>query len=70
MKLKEEDVKELCQKGVSRKGGFTKRQFAVLDIEWPPIKGWKRNLVGRFITVDQWNRFIELNPDGEQTTFF
>jgi hypothetical protein len=70
MKLTEEDVEELCQKGASRKGGWSKRQFAVLDIEWPPEKGWKKRLVGRSITADQWNRFIDLNPDGDQTTLF
>lgn len=35
-------TEELLQRGKSSRGGWTKEQFAIIGIYWPPIFGWKK----------------------------
>jgi hypothetical protein len=30
----------------TRNGGYTKRQLALLNVHWPPVSGWKAQVVG------------------------
>jgi hypothetical protein len=48
--------------------GWTKAQLAVMGIAWPPVKGWKRSLIGKQITDDEKRRFesAKKKPFGHQ----
>lgn len=35
------------------RGGWTKKQLAVLGVPWPPPKGWLKAVVGTQITESQ-----------------
>jgi hypothetical protein len=50
------------QHGSSAKGyvGWTKPQLRVLDVGWPPRKGWVKNIVGRSISMTAKKKFEEL----------
>jgi hypothetical protein len=41
----------------TERGGWTAAQLAALDVPWPPPKGWKRRLVGTYVTEEQWQAF-------------
>ena len=49
---------ELIESGMSARGGWTKAQLAVFGVGWPPKKGWKRRLVGTFVTSEQFGEFL------------
>lgn len=40
---------EWLRANATHKGGYTKRQLGLLGVEWPPINGWKRDIVGQEI---------------------
>jgi len=33
------------------KGGYTRKGLALLGVQWPPDKGWKKRLVGTTVEV-------------------
>lgn len=37
---------EWLARNATLKGGYTKRQFAIIGIEWPPTPGWKARAIG------------------------
>lgn len=37
----------------TKAGGYTKRQLALLGVEWPPRTGWKRAVIGREINDER-----------------
>lgn len=37
---------EILNKAETRKGGFTKKQLAIIGVSWPPPKGWKKKRLG------------------------
>jgi len=39
------------------KGSWTRSQFEVLGIEWPPAKGWKEKVIGLTISPEQQSIF-------------
>lgn len=40
-------------KNKTKNGGWTKRQFQIIGIEWPPKKNWKKQVIGQKIsTID------------------
>jgi hypothetical protein len=41
----------------SRAAAWTRDQFAVLNIPWPPPRGWKWRIIGKTITDDARARF-------------
>lgn len=32
--------------GASERGGFNREQLAAIGVEWPPARGWLKELVG------------------------
>lgn len=38
---------EWLNKNMTPAGGYTKRQLALLNVRWPPAKGWKRWVIGK-----------------------
>ena len=41
-------------------GGFTKKQLAAIGIEWPPQKGWTKDVIGKQITRHQLEIFSRI----------
>lgn len=38
-------------------GGYTKKQLAAIGVDWPPQKGWSKEVVGKQITRQQFEIF-------------
>lgn len=53
-------TKELIQRGMSDRGGSNKAQLECLGILWPPMKGWRRKVVGTEISQSKADLFIAL----------
>lgn len=49
---------DFIESGKSVAGGFSKVQLALPDVAWPPVSGWKAEVVGKRITADAAARFI------------
>ena len=41
------------------KGGFTNATLQALGIDWPPVHGWPRRIVGRSITRDAYQKALD-----------
>jgi hypothetical protein len=39
--------------------GFTRAQCQIMGVHWPPPRGWLRDLIGKRIPVEQFERFRE-----------
>lgn len=48
----------LIESGKSASGGYSKAQLAVLGVPWPPVSGWKKDVIGRQITSDAFAKFV------------
>jgi hypothetical protein len=46
-------TKEFLKRGMSRKGGLNKYQFAVLGLKHPLRKGWQKRLIGKELSEDK-----------------
>ena len=53
-------TEELLELGMSSRGGWSREQFAILKIQWPPVKGWKARVIGTLIRQEDADRFVEL----------
>ena len=51
-------TKQMIESGISSRGGYNKKQLAILGIDWPPYKGWKSALVGTMISLKQYQDFL------------
>lgn len=40
---------EWLRANATRNGGYTKAQLELVGVEWPPAKGWKKEVLGREI---------------------
>ncbi len=40
---------ELIEAGANS-NAYNKKQLAILGVKWPPKKGWKKKLIGKFIS--------------------
>jgi hypothetical protein len=49
---------DLIEGGKSAVGGYSKAQLALLGVTWPPLRGWKKGIVGKQITKDAATRFL------------
>lgn len=49
----------------SIRGGFTKKQLEILGVEYPPVKGWMKKLIGNEIP-DDWKLEIEILTQDEK----
>lgn len=48
---------ELLEAGKSPNGGWPKKQLALLGVPWPLKRGWKRRVIGKFISVHDADKF-------------
>lgn len=51
---------ELIAAGTSERGGLSRKQMALLGVEWPPGSGWKRSIIGSSIPDEDADEFIRL----------
>ncbi len=47
--------------GKSKRGGWSRKQLALLGVAWPPAKGWKESLLGKTVSERNLRRFLEFN---------
>ena len=56
-------TEEMIEAGMSEGGGWSRRQFACFGVEWPPHKGWKREIIRRKIDRASADRFVALRKE-------
>jgi len=49
---------ELIDSGKSAAGGYSRAQLALLGVAWPPVSGWKRQVIGTQITREAATDFV------------
>lgn len=52
-------TKEFIQQHKTDYGGWTKAQIEALGLKWPPRHGWQERLVGKEISAEAAQRFID-----------
>ena len=52
-------TKELLDSAATENGGYTKKQLAAIGIDWPPRKGWKTEVIGKSISEEQAEIFLD-----------
>lgn len=52
-------TEEFLALGRSTAGGWTKAQFALLGVSWPPISGWKAAVLGQSVTEVVASAFVD-----------
>lgn len=55
----------LIREGMSSRGGWSKRQFALLGVEWPPERGWKQQVIGEQIEDEAAKLFVSLRGESK-----
>lgn len=53
--------------GMSDKGGWSKAQFSILGVTWPPLRGWKDVAIGKPITEEAAKLFVSLKNKHKAT---
>lgn len=53
-----EITEKLLAAGASERGGFSKRQAALLDLPWPLPSGWKTGIIGKIISDENAEEFV------------
>ncbi len=53
-------TRESIEAGKTDRGGWTSAQLRQLGVEWPPVKGWMRRLMGKEISDAQCTTFMDL----------
>jgi len=46
-------TKDYLNKHKTNKGAYTRKQFQILGIGWPPGKGWERQIIGKELTIEE-----------------
>ena len=56
MKITEEFIEKIA----SPRGGWNRPQLALLGVDWPPERGWKRRILGKEISEETAKRLEDL----------
>lgn len=56
-------TKEFLDRGKSARGGWNKKQLAVLGVHWPPRSDWQRVLIGKMYRDEIGEKFLLLAGD-------
>ncbi|MCG9736967.1 GIY-YIG nuclease family protein [Shewanella insulae] len=56
-------TEERLTKAKTAKGGYNKAQLQVIGVDWPPIAGWKKSLIGKRITLNQFVEFVRASKN-------
>jgi hypothetical protein len=49
-------TRELLHHAATKGSGFNKLQFALLNVPFPPRKGWLNELIGLELSLETWER--------------
>jgi hypothetical protein len=54
---------QIIEEFKTKNNGYTKQQLHILGIQWPPIKGWKKELIKRdtHITKEEYMELLHLS---------
>ena len=55
---------EWLDKNKTKQGGYKKKQVELLGIDWPLTKGWKKSIVGCWITTEAKRAFESHSATG------
>lgn len=58
---------DMIEAAKSPKGGFNARQLKLLGIGWPPYKGWKESLIGKTISAENYQLFINYGKNTQNS---
>lgn len=58
---------DMIEAAKTPKGGFNARQLKVFGIDWPPFRGWKESLIGKTISVENYQLFINYGKNIEKS---
>ena len=58
---------EFIEAGRSTAGGYSKKQLALIGVDWPPVKGWKRSVIGQEISTRTGEEFIRLRLEANRS---
>lgn len=50
--------KKLLMNHRTERGAWTRAQFKVLGLPWPPTKGWQQRIIGKELTKEELDEFI------------
>lgn len=53
-------TKEFIEKGAVNKIGISSTQFKLLGVGYPPMKGWKKTIIGKEISEDKANQYLSM----------
>lgn len=53
-------TESLIESGKSDNGAWSMDQLAIIGVEWPPLKGWKKQVVGKHINDNDAERFVKI----------
>ncbi|WP_376960085.1 hypothetical protein ABNQ39_20455 [Azospirillum sp. A26] len=59
-------TEEFIEAAKTPRGGWNAKQLAAVGIAWPPKHGWRRRLVGKWITQEDAERFYDLGKSGKK----
>jgi hypothetical protein len=56
---------ERLDRSKTPQGGYKKKQLDLIGISWPPIKGWKEQVLDTKIPLASFIEFVELSGNDE-----
>lgn len=59
-------TESLIEAGKSIRGGWNRKQVELLGAEWPPKENWQRKVIGREITPEDAELFLDLRGTTER----
>ena len=62
-------TESLLAAGKSIRGGWTRKQMELLGETWPPERGWREKAVGREISPDDAEKFLDFRDDVKRKQF-
>lgn len=51
---------EILENSRSPRGGWNRKQLEILGVAWPPLKGWKRKLIGTDLEAEKFDKLMAL----------
>lgn len=62
--------REHVMAGRSKAGGWTRKQLALIGVDWPPLTGWVNRATGRRLPGSAVAAFIRMGAAGEEADLF
>lgn len=53
-------TEEILKQAISSRGGYSRKQLALIGVQWPPKSGWKRSVLGKDFPSEVLKQFIEI----------